>query len=118
MQIQPIATQRASTERDTRADSALYDDIPETRSSSDASLHRVLIVGGGAAGLELASRLGGRYGKRGKASVTLVDRTRLHVWKPLLHEIASGSLSNETDSVEFIAHARRHHYRYRIGSVV
>jgi NADH dehydrogenase len=118
MQIQPIATQRASTERDTRADSALYDDIPETRSSSDASLHRVLIVGGGAAGLELASQLGGRFGKRGKASVTLVDRTRLHVWKPLLHEIASGSLSNETDSVEFIAHARRHHYRYRIGSVV
>jgi len=41
-----------------------------------------------------------------------------HVWKPLLHEIASGALNNETDSVEFIAHARRHHYRYRIGEVV
>jgi NADH dehydrogenase len=86
----------------------------ETRSSGDASLHRVLIIGGGAAGLELATRLG----KKNKASITLIDRTRTHVWKPLLHEIASGSLNNETDSVECIAHARRHHYRYRIGAAV
>jgi NADH dehydrogenase len=95
-----------------------YDDIVETRSSGDASLHRVLIVGGGAAGLELATQLGRRLGKKKRALITLIDRTRTHVWKPLLHEIASGSLNNETDSVEFIAHARRHHYRYRIGAVV
>ena|SRR5712671_255020 len=100
------------------ASGTIYESIMETRSSSDPSLHRVLIIGGGAAGLELATQLGRRLGKKRKASITLVDRTRTHVWKPLLHEIASGALNNETDSVEFIAHARRHHYRYRIGEVV
>jgi threonine synthase len=45
------------------------------------------LSGGGAAGLELATRLGNTVGRR-KASVTLLDKSRLHVWKPLLHEIA------------------------------
>ena len=95
-----------------------YNEITETRSSNDASLHRVLIAGGGAAGLELATRLGARLGREGRASITLVDRARTHIWKPLLHEVASGSLNHDTDSVEFMAHARAHHYRYRIGEVV
>jgi NADH dehydrogenase len=95
-----------------------YNEITETRSSHDASLHRVLIAGGGAAGLELATRLGARLGREGRASITLVDRARTHIWKPLLHEVASGSLNHNTDSVEFMAHARAHHYRYRIGEVV
>jgi NADH dehydrogenase len=92
--------------------------IAETPSSDDASLHRVLIVGGGAAGLRLASLLGAKLGRRHKASITLVDRSRIHVWKPLLHEVASGSLDSETDSLELIAHARARHYRYRIGAMV
>ena len=94
-----------------------YDAIPETRSNLDASLHRVLIVGAGAAGLELATRLGDSLGRRGKASITLLNKSRTHVWKPLLHEVASGSLNSETDSLELIAHARGHHYRYRIGAM-
>src|SRR6266545_2016438 len=99
--------------RDAEADKLLWGSIEETRSSNDHSLHRVVIAGGGAAGLELATRLGSRFGKRRKASITLVDRDRTHIWKPLLHEVASGTLNNETDAVEFMAHARAHHYRYR-----
>src|SRR5262245_58925066 len=95
-----------------------FANVPETPSHKDASLHRVVIVGGGAAGLELATRLGRKFGKRKAASITLVDRNRTHIWKPLLHEVASGSLNPATDSVEYIAHAPRHHYRYRIGEVV
>ena len=95
-----------------------FDNIAETASTSDASLHRVLIVGGGAAGLRLASYLGASLGRRHKASITLVDKSRIHVWKPLLHEVASGSVNSETDSLELIAHARRRHYRYRIGAMV
>jgi NADH:ubiquinone reductase (H+-translocating) len=76
-----------------------------------------LIVGGGAAGLELATRLGNTLGRGGKATITLLDKSRLHVWKPLLHEVASGSIDSETDSLELIAHARWHHYRYRIGAM-
>jgi NADH dehydrogenase len=96
----------------------LYETIAETASTSDPSLHRILIVGGGAAGLRLTSLLGAKLGRHGKASVTLLDRARIHVWKPLLHEVASGSLDSETDSLELIAHARRRHYRYRIGEMV
>ena len=56
-------------------------------------LHQVVIVGGGAGGLELATRLGDTLGRKGKAEITLIDRTRTHVWKPLLHEIAAGSMN-------------------------
>ncbi len=92
-------------------------DLPETQSSDDPSLHRVIIVGGGAAGLELATQLGGRLGRKRAASITLLDRSRTHVWKPLLHEVASGSLDSEVDAIEFIPHAVRHGFRYRIGAM-
>jgi NADH dehydrogenase len=92
--------------------------LAETPSNDDPSLHRVLIVGGGAGGLRLASLLGAKLGKRHKASITLLEPSRIHVWKPLLHEVASGSLDSETDSLELLAHARERHYRYRIGAMV
>ncbi len=44
--------------------------------------HRIIIVGGGAGGLELATRLGKTLGKRGTASITLVDTNLTHIWKP------------------------------------
>jgi NADH:ubiquinone reductase (H+-translocating) len=96
----------------------VYETIAETASTTDPSLHRVLVVGAGAAGLHLTSRLGALLGGRGKASITLLDKSRIHVWKPLLHEVASGSLDSETDALELIAHARRRHYRYRIGEMI
>lgn len=95
-----------------------YASIPETPSTSDPTQHRVLIVGGGAAGLHLASKLGHRYGRKGRVSVTLLDKSRVHVWKPLLHEVAAGSFDAETDAVELIAHAKLRHYRYRIGEMI
>jgi NADH:ubiquinone reductase (H+-translocating) len=95
-----------------------YDSITETASTDDPSLHRVLIVGGGAGGLRLTSLLGASLGRRGQLSITLLDKSRIHVWKPLLHEIASGSLDSETDSLELIWHARQRHYRYRIGAMI
>ena len=94
-----------------------FTDIPENRSAQESSLHRVLIVGGGAGGLELATCLGDTLGKQGKASIALLDRTRTHVWKPHLHEIASGTLEIDVDSVEYLAHARTHHYRFRTGAM-
>jgi Pyridine nucleotide-disulphide oxidoreductase len=55
-------------------------------------LHRIVVVGGGAAGSELVTRLGDRLGRRGRAQVALVECARTHLWKPLLHEVAAGSL--------------------------
>src|SRR5260370_29494623 len=91
--------------------------MPESRSSGESSMPRVLIGGGGAGGLELAPRLGDTLGKREKASISLLDKTRTHVWKPHLHEVASGTLDVDVDSVEYLAHARAHYYRFRIGAM-
>src|ERR1700754_2279255 len=81
-------------------------------------MHRILVVGGGAAGLELATRLGDRFAKRGKAQVELLDRARSHLWKPELHEIASGSMDLCKQELDYAAQARRHHFRYRLGEMV
>ncbi|HYZ43175.1 MAG TPA: hypothetical protein VE687_21470, partial [Stellaceae bacterium] len=66
--------------------------IVVTRANRPEGLHRIAVVGGGAAGLELVTRLGDRLGRRRRASVTLLECVRTHVWKPLLHEVAAGSM--------------------------
>jgi NADH dehydrogenase len=85
-------------------------------------LHRVVIVGGGASGLELATKLGDRYKDRvhrfGRLHVTLVDKSRTHVWKPKLHEIAAGSMDTDEHELNYIVQAHWHHFTYRIGSMV
>lgn len=77
--------------------------------------HHIVVVGGGAGGLVLATRLGDRLGRRGKARVTLVDKGLTHVWKPLLHEIAAGTLSSDVDSVKYLGHAKTHHFGFVPG---
>ena len=76
---------------------------------------RVVIVGGGAGGLELATRLGDRFGKRARAAVTLVDRSRTHLWKPLLHEVAAGSMDIHHNQLDYLAQARWHGFTFTLG---
>ncbi|HEY0635012.1 MAG TPA: NAD(P)/FAD-dependent oxidoreductase [Gammaproteobacteria bacterium] len=80
--------------------------------------HQIVIVGGGAAGLELATALGNKLGKKGLADVILIDSSRTHIWKPLLHEVAAGTLDSAEDELEYLAQARWSHFRYRIGRMV
>src|SRR3712207_4740295 len=91
---------------------------PVDRAPPDAGLHRIVIVGGGAAGLELATKLGDTLGRRGEASVTLVERTRSHLWKPLLHEVAAGSMDVDEHDLDYLAQAHWHHFRYRFGEMI
>ena len=77
---------------------------------------QIVVVGGGAGGLELARRLGVRYG-RDRHDVILVDRNRTHVWKPLLHEVAAGSLDANLDEVGYGGHAARWGYRFFNGAL-
>ncbi|MCQ8105620.1 NAD(P)/FAD-dependent oxidoreductase [Methylomonas sp. SURF-2] len=77
-------------------------------------LHKILIIGGGAAGLELATSLGQQLGKPGLAEVTLLDAASTHIWKPLLHEVASGTLA-EAEEIEYMAQAHRNHFRFLFG---
>ena len=83
--------------------------------TQENNLHHIIIVGGGAGGLELATRLGDSLGKRQKAIITLIDSTSTHVWKPLLHEIAAGSMNPEKHELEYMAQAHWHHFRFRLG---
>lgn len=80
-----------------------------------ANLHRITIVGGGAGGLELAVRLGKKLGKDKKAHITLVDAARTHLWKPLLHQVAAGTLDSHADELEYFALARAHYFAFRLG---
>jgi len=90
--------------------------LPQTHRAT--GLHRIVIVGGGAGGLELATRLGDKLGRRGKADITLIDKARTHLWKPLLHEIAAGSMDLGHHELDYLAQAHWHHFNYRTGEMI
>src|SRR5690606_1352457 len=83
--------------------------------SGGTMLHRIVIVGGGAGGLELATRLGRSLGKSGRAQITLVDGSLTHIWKPLLHEVAAGSLDAAEDALNYVAQAKWNHFEFQLG---
>jgi NADH:ubiquinone reductase (H+-translocating) len=83
-----------------------------------SGLHRVVIVGGGAGGLELATHLGRKLGRKGRAHITLIDRARTHFWKPHLHEIAAGSVDLHGHATDYLAQSHWHGFRYRPGTMV
>jgi len=78
-------------------------------------MKKILVIGGGAGGLELATQLGRKLGKKGKASITLVDRNKTHLWKPLLHEVATGSLDTGIDALSYAAHAKNQGFDFQLG---
>ncbi|HSS07523.1 MAG TPA: FAD-dependent oxidoreductase, partial [Rhodanobacteraceae bacterium] len=85
--------------------------------NAGAAPHRIVIVGGGAGGLPLASRLGDKLGRRGRAEITLVDRNGTHLWKPLLHEVAAGRMDADVHGVDYLALAYWHYFRFRQGTI-
>lgn len=79
--------------------------------------HQIVIVGGGAGGLELATKLGDKIGRKQLADITLIDASLTHIWKPLLHEVAAGTLNSYEDELSYLAQAHWHHFYYRLGRV-
>lgn len=77
---------------------------------------QIVIVGGGAGGLELVRRLGAKLG-RDAYDVILIERNQTHIWKPLLHEVAAGSLDANLDEVGYRSHGHRWGYRFFLGSL-
>src|SRR5581483_11160513 len=75
----------------------------------------------------VAERLGGGHGRaaashrgsgrRGRAHITLIDKERTHVWKPLLHEIAAGSMDEDMHALDYLAQAYWHGFTYRVGAM-
>ncbi|ASK78636.1 FAD-dependent oxidoreductase [Paraphotobacterium marinum] len=77
----------------------------------------IVVVGGGAGGLELVTKLGNKLGKNKKANVTLVDRNTSHVWKPLLHELATGAIDEGVDALSYSSHAKNHGFNFQLGTL-
>jgi NADH:ubiquinone reductase (H+-translocating) len=91
---------------------------PSIETSDPPGLHRVVVVGGGAGGLELVTRLGEKFGRTGRADVTLVEKSRTHLWKPLLHSVAAGSVDRAQHELDYLAQAHWHHFKYRFGEMI
>lgn len=80
--------------------------------------HRLVVVGGGIAGLDLATQLAGRVTAKGRLQVTLVDRESAHVWKPMLHTFAAGTQNVYQQQTAYMAQARERGFIYHLGEVV
>ncbi|MEM7468255.1 MAG: NAD(P)/FAD-dependent oxidoreductase [Pseudomonadota bacterium] len=78
---------------------------------------RIIVVGGGAGGLELVTKLGRTYKKRDDIEVMLVDQNYAHIWKPLLHEVAAGTLNSNDDELSYLAQAHWNHFEFRLGKL-
>ena len=88
-----------------------------TQPITSSALSRIVIVGGGAGGLELATRLGDTLGRRRQADITLIERGRSHLWKPLLHQAAAGTLGIDDNELNYLAQSTWHHFKYRLGAM-
>jgi NADH dehydrogenase len=79
--------------------------------------HRIVIVGGGAGGAELAAALG-RQSKKLHLNVSLVDCASQHLWKPRLHEVAAGALGDSEDAIPYLALGQVNGFRFHLGPLV
>ena len=88
----------------------------KTQPAREARKIQIVLVGGGAGGLELAARLGAHFGRE-QFDVILVEKNRTHIWKPLLHEVAAGSLDANLDEVGYRSHGHAWGYRFFYGAM-
>ncbi|WP_133406058.1 NAD(P)/FAD-dependent oxidoreductase [Parashewanella tropica] len=81
------------------------------------TVKRMVIVGGGAGGLALASKLGRKLGVRKKLDICLIDKSPIHIWKPKLHEVAVGAVDRSLDGLLYRDHGLKNGYRFMRGEV-
>ena len=89
-----------------------------SRKLKERKAPHIIIVGGGVAGLILATRLGHALGHHNRARISLIDRSWSHVWKPMLHTFAAGTWNIYQQQVQYVGHARAHHFEYVPGQLV
>lgn len=95
--------------------------MADTKRGDSDRLQTIVVVGGGAGGLELATTLGNRLGARRRvprAHVILVDRAATHIWKPLLHEVAAGSMDPHAHQLAYAAQANWHGFEFQQGELL
>ena len=80
--------------------------------------HKLVVVGGGVAGLDIASHLAGKRAGDLRLRVDLIDREAAYVWKPMLHTIAAGTSEASAQQTAYAAQARSRGFSYQPGEVV
>jgi NADH dehydrogenase len=80
-------------------------------------MENIVIVGGGAGGLALATQLGNKFKRSKTTQIILVDKHPSHIWKPLLHEVAAGSLDSAFDELNYRYHGKKKHFNFLQGSL-
>ncbi|GAB2697450.1 NAD(P)/FAD-dependent oxidoreductase [Aliiglaciecola sp. 3_MG-2023] len=80
-------------------------------------MKKIIVVGGGAGGLEIVKRLSQKLGRKNKAEIILVDKSQNHVWKPLLHEVAAGVIDKNSDGINYRIHAVANKYQFQLGNM-
>lgn len=80
-------------------------------------MHRIVVVGGGIAGIVTATHLGREFRRTESADVLLIDHNRAHVWKPMLHTFAAGTADYTNENISFISHAKLNGFKYWPGEL-
>lgn len=73
----------------------------------------IVVIGGGAGGLELVCKLGR---KLGRGRVVLVERNLTHIWKPTLHEVAAGTLDMNQEGLSYPMLAYQNNFTFVYGA--
>jgi NADH dehydrogenase len=94
--------------------------VPSTdvkRRQITSQKERIVVIGGGAGGLELVVRLARKLRRDRNTDVVLIDKNPTHIWKPLFHEVATGSMNSHHDEASYRLLARKHGFQFLLGRV-
>ncbi len=105
------------TGHDGETSASVHEAIDPQRRQITSQKERIVVVGGGAGGLELVVRLARKLKRDRNVDVVLIDKNPSHIWKPLFHEVATGSLNSHHDEASYRMLARKHGFEFLLGRV-
>jgi NADH dehydrogenase len=92
--------------------------LAPARQQITSAKERIVVIGGGAGGLELVVRLARKLRRDNSVDVVLIDKNPTHIWKPLFHEVATGSMNSHHDEASYRMLARKHGFQFLLGKVM
>lgn len=83
---------------------------------NNSSAFNIVVIGGGAGGLELVVGLAKQFKNQKQIVITLIDKSPIHLWKPLLHEAAAGTLNSYEDELSYYSLATTYQFQFILGT--